>query len=69
MGGPLALTGNPVLKGLLEGRWLFQSVPIIEVDSALRKGVETGIDNTSSCRILSHESTITLTLHLAFQDT
>lgn len=60
-----------MLKGLLEGRWLFQSVPIIEVDSAvaLRKGVETGIYNTSSCLILSHESTMTLTLHLAFQDT
>lgn len=29
LGGPMALTGNPRLKAT-EGRWLFQSVPIIE---------------------------------------
>lgn len=36
----MALVGSPVLKGLIEGRWLFQSVPVIDVDSraALRKG-------------------------------
>lgn len=48
LGGPVAQAGNPVPRGLLEGRWLFQSVPIIE-DSCLRKGVDTGIDNYSSC--------------------
>lgn len=63
----MPLTGNPALKGLMEGRWLFWSVPIIDVDSsaALRKRVETGLDNHSSCHILSHESTVTLILHLA----
>lgn len=40
LGGPVALTGSPVLKGLRKGRWLFQSVPVIDADStaALRKG-------------------------------
>lgn len=63
----MALTGNPVLKGLIEGRWLFQSVPVIEVDLSvtLRKGMETGIDHHSSCHFLSHKSTVTPTLHLA----
>lgn len=36
----MALVGSPVLKSLIEGRWLFQSVPITDMDStvALRKG-------------------------------
>lgn len=39
-GGPMDLAGGPVLGGLIEGGRLFQSVPIIDVDSgaALRKG-------------------------------
>lgn len=36
----MALVGGPVPTGLIEGRWLFQSVPVIDLDSSVapRKG-------------------------------
>lgn len=53
-----------MLKGLLGGRWLFQHVPIIEMDPsvALRKGTEAGTDTPLFRSFLSRESTVTPTL-------
>lgn len=69
-GGPLALTGSPGLQAS-EGRWLFQSVPIIEADPhvAPRKRAQTGTDSHSSCHFLSRQPALTPTLHFAFKDT
>lgn len=68
--GPLALTGNPGLRAS-EGRWLFQSFPIIEADPhvAPRKAAQTGTDSHSSCHFLSRQPALTPTLHFAFKDT
>lgn len=59
-GGPLALTGNPGLQAS-EGRWLVQSVPIIEADRhvAPRKAAQTGTDRHPSCHFLSRQPALT----------
>lgn len=53
----------PVLKVLLGSRWLFQRVPIIEMDPsvALRKGREAGTDIPLLRSFIPRESTVTPT--------